>query len=820
MIPPYLSLPPTDRLLSPRTGWTRAHWEALTDHLLDSVVPYASPGFAQYRLPGRASWSGRALDGLEGFARTFLAAAFRIAGARGQVHPALIERYATGLANGTDPASGEAWPELTDCSQQMVEAASIAVGLHESRPWLWDRLPSEVRERVVAWLSGFLGKRTWDNNWMLFQTVSEEFVKSVGGPYAQDEIDRGLDRIEEWYVGDGWYTDGGTRNFDYYGGWALHLYPLLWTRMSGDADRAKLYGARLTEFLTTYQHFFGADGAPIHQGRSLCYRFASLAPVWLGALVEATPLAPGQTRKLASSVARHFAERGVPDRRGLLSLGWYDTFLPTTQAYSGPASPYWASKGLLGLLLPPEHPVWTAREQMLPIDEHDVTVAIPATGLLLHGTRHDGIVRLVNHGSDHGAPPDDPHYAKLAYSTRTAPEAAEHAWTRNVDNHLALVSPDGLPSARGAIHPLTCEGRTASSYTATPDGTRITTTSVVRGPWEVRIHEIATPQPLTPTPDPADLTPRPLLQPTTRTRATTTTTTTLTQPPTGTLHLTTPSPPQAGAPSQPHATPRPATEPATHSATPQLDSTTRLDTEPATPRTDPPTCPTCPTKEPATPRTGSTAGSTTEPSAPQPAETTEPGSAQTTRHAATPTSSREGPSTAAHTPGPGDAESPPPLARSPHTDERSPIATQTSDRPAGPAVREGGYAVSDTSPPDIATGPGWALARRTDGLTSAIIGLYGWQQADVSRDVESNAFGPHSAVPCLHADTPGLHVSLVVLSGDTVHPSALREAITVDVSPHAVTVAFPDGDRQTHPLTTPPTHLAHSPHAELPAMPS
>ncbi|MFC7719109.1 DUF2264 domain-containing protein [Nonomuraea recticatena] len=513
MTPPYLSLPPTDRLLSPRTGWTRAHWETLTDHLLDSVVPYASPGFAQYRLPGRASWSGVALDGLEGFARTFLAAAFRIAGARGQVRPELIERYATGLANGTDPSSGEAWPQLTDCSQQMVEAASIAVGLHESRPWLWDQLPSEVRERVVTWLSGFIGKRTWDNNWMLFQTVSEEFVKSVGGPYAQHEIDRGLERIEQWYVGDGWYTDGGTRNFDYYGGWALHLYPLLWTRMSGDEERATLYRGRLTEFLTTYQHFFGSDGAPVHQGRSLCYRFASLAPVWMGALADATPLAPGQTRKLASSVARHFAERGVPDRRGLLSLGWYDTFLPTTQAYSGPASPYWASKGLLGLLLSPEHPVWTAGEQMLLIDENDLTVALPTTGLLLHGTRHDGIVRLVNHGSDHGAPPDDPHYAKLAYSTRTAPESAEHAWIRNVDNHLALVSPDGVPSSRGTIHPLECAGRTASSYTETPEGTRITTTSLVRGQWELRIHQITpAPAPQSDPPQPPATEPHPSAQ--------------------------------------------------------------------------------------------------------------------------------------------------------------------------------------------------------------------------------------------------------------------------------------------------------------------
>ncbi|RJL32791.1 DUF2264 domain-containing protein [Bailinhaonella thermotolerans] len=618
MTPPYLALPPTDRVLSPRTGWTRAHWEAVADRLLDALVPHASPGFARVLPPGRGSWSGLVLDGLEGFARGFLLAAFRIAGAGGEVRPELLERYARGLASGTDPASGEAWPEITDCSQQMVEAAAIALALHETRPWIWDRLSPGVRERVVDWLAGFVGKRTWENNWMLFQTVTEEFLRSVGGPHEPAEITRGLDRIEEWYAGDGWYTDGPGRNFDYYNAWALHLYPLMWTRMSGDEGRAAVYRERLREFLGTYQHFFGADGAPIHHGRSLCYRFACLAPVWLGALCDATPLEPGRTRRLASGVLRHFAERGVPDRAGLLPLGWYGTFLPATQPYSGPASPYWAAKGFLGLLLPPGHAVWTAPELPLPIESGDVTAAIPAAGLLLHGTRHDGIARLVNHGSDHNPPPpaeaaDDPHYAKLAYSSRTAPDASPDAFRRGVDNHLALLDGDAV-SRRARVHPLACSGRQASSWheVRLPGGeeARVESHSLVRGPWEVRVHYVTA--------------------------------------------------------------------------------------------------------------------------------------------------------------------------------------------PARVAVREGGHAVAAASAPETARGDGWALARRPDGLTSAVVGLYGWREAEVAAAVEANAFGPRSATPYLWSPgDPGVLVSLVVLSGDAVHPGALREAVGVDVQGDSVTVVFPDGDRAT-----------------------
>lgn len=71
-----LALPDTDRVLSRQTGWSRAHWEALADHLLDSLAPYFSPGAARVVLPGRPSRSGTDSDELEGFARSFMVAAF------------------------------------------------------------------------------------------------------------------------------------------------------------------------------------------------------------------------------------------------------------------------------------------------------------------------------------------------------------------------------------------------------------------------------------------------------------------------------------------------------------------------------------------------------------------------------------------------------------------------------------------------------------------------------------------------------------------------------------------------------------------------
>jgi len=290
--------PTPDPALSPITGLTRHHWEAMADRLLDGLLPYATPKSAQYRLPGRASHSGDWSDGLEGYARSFLLAAFRIVGSGGQVSPELIERYAAGLAAGTDPSSDERWPPITDRAQPMVEAASIAIALHESRPWIWDRLDDGTRRRTADWLGGFVGARVNDSNWRLFQVITEEFLASVGAAHSRAEIDAGLARLDDWYRGDGWYTDGDGRKFDYYNAWALHLYPVLWARIAGpraDPDLVALHRSRLRTFLDVHQYFFGADGAPVHQGRSLTYRYATTAPLWAGALADATPLPPGRT---------------------------------------------------------------------------------------------------------------------------------------------------------------------------------------------------------------------------------------------------------------------------------------------------------------------------------------------------------------------------------------------------------------------------------------------------------------------------------------------------------------------------------------------
>jgi hypothetical protein len=327
------------------------------------------------------------------------------------------------------------------------------------------------------------------------------FLDEVGRGDAETAraIDRAQDLLEGWYRGDGWYSDGDGRAFDHYIGWAMHLYPVLVAHLRGDTAQLERLGPRLEEFLGSFAATFDVNGAPLHQGRSLTYRTAALAAVALGEVVGWTPLRPGQTRRILSAGLRYFLDRGALTD-GIFSRGWHGPHAATLQTYSGPASPYWASKGFVGLLLPETAPLWTAVEEPPPSAGPDRTVVIPSVGWLVQTTEADGMVRVHNHGSDHLNPWDadggepDPLYARLAYSTRTGPTAVRNA----PDNHIAL-HVRGRESVRRRIHPIGSGPDWVASWhrpqfpgspgPVLPQG-RIESLVVARGAWEVHVHRL------------------------------------------------------------------------------------------------------------------------------------------------------------------------------------------------------------------------------------------------------------------------------------------------------------------------------------------
>ncbi|KQQ62766.1 hypothetical protein ASF63_18290 [Microbacterium sp. Leaf320] len=503
--------------------WSRDDLVAYADRLLAAVRPWASENNARITLPGASGGYGIDVDGLEGFVRTFLLAGFRIAGARGEGVDDLIDFYSRGIVAGVDPASPDRWVRLDEHAQAKVEAASIALILDMTRPWIWDRLDETTQHRMIDYLAPVVGDDSYPkNNWLWFRVVVQTFLRSVGGPWSQADIDQDLAQHDSFIREGGWISDGDDRSYDHYVGWALHLYPVLWSQMQGAAEleggRTADDLARLDTFLQDAIALVGADGAPLIQGRSLVYRFAAAAPYWAGVIAEVPSVPAAQLRRAASAIVRHFAENGAPNDQGLLDLGWHDEWRRLAQNYSGTGSPYWASKGLLGIALPADHPVWSAPAEPLPVESADVLRVVEAPAWIISATTDDGIVRVINHGADHARPGDlvgdSPLYARLGYSTAASPLLNGDAWAEPLEQSVALLHADGRATHRAGMRVQSIRrdgdaaiaGSEATAHWIAPAATQtrhgsgitgdvevagtVTTWSIVRGAWEVRVVRI------------------------------------------------------------------------------------------------------------------------------------------------------------------------------------------------------------------------------------------------------------------------------------------------------------------------------------------
>lgn len=409
-------MPPADLTAAPFTGYTRAHWGAAADRILDAAWAHADEDGAMVDFAGSGSSPD---DRLEGFARTFLLAALRIAGDPAGSAP-LAERYVTALRHAI---AHEIWPALTDHSQSTVEAASVAIALHLTRDTIWAALDDDTRRGVHAWFEQARGAWCADNNHVLLGATLAAFNHAGGYSDGRDAVDNALDRMDDWYRADGWYTDGDGRRFDHYNAYAFHWYPFFIDRIMGAQldDRRAVHRERLASFIDGYQHLFDARCAPVFLGRSLIYRWAVAAPFWMARMEGVSTVPASRIRRLTGGILKHFVDGGSLDS-GVLSLGWQSAPLPSiVQSYSGTGSPYWAAKGFLGLALADTDPAWTEPETPTVIETRDVRRVLGGPRWLVDAQQDDGIVRLHNLGSDGHPTRDDPLYRRLQFTSATRP---------------------------------------------------------------------------------------------------------------------------------------------------------------------------------------------------------------------------------------------------------------------------------------------------------------------------------------------------------------------------------------------------------------
>ncbi len=374
--------------------------------------PYYSTGGARVSLSSFGAHFPIEAAELEGFARPLWGIAPLLAGGFDFPDTALL---LSGLANGTDPQHPEYWGPIGDRDQHTVEAAAIAFALMVAPDHLWAPLPQASKHRLAVWLDGALRVEVPANNWNFFVVLCGTALRRLGYPVPEASLDRAFDALETYWMGNGWYRDGSTRQLDHYIAFAMHFYGLLYARLNGDADpgRASMYRERARTFAPHYRHWFADDGAVLPFGRSLTYRFAP-AGFW-GALGFSGDASGTGAKGLFLKHLRWWRDNADFDRDGVLPVGYAYPNPQMAEPYNSAQSPYWAFKAFAPLALPADDPFWTAPEDVPPAEPF---VTQPEPGFVLQRDAAQVVALTAGQQAPQWFRHAPEKYGKFAYSTR------------------------------------------------------------------------------------------------------------------------------------------------------------------------------------------------------------------------------------------------------------------------------------------------------------------------------------------------------------------------------------------------------------------
>ncbi len=260
--------------------------------------------------------------------------------------------------------------------QTLVDAAYVAESFLRGYNALWLPLDSVTKQRYIKEFTQLRRVDPPYTNWLLFSATIECFLRKAGAPSDTYRISSALRKMEEWYVGDGWYSDGPNFAFDYYNSFVIHPMYVECLDVITNGGKVKVYNMpdcnydravkRMQKFGIILERFISPEGTFPVFGRSITYRTAVLQPLALLAWREALPaeLSNGQVRSAMTAViSRMFNDDRNFNKSGFLTLGFNGSQPNISNIYTNNGSLYMASLAFLPLGLSADHPFWTDAPQ-------------------------------------------------------------------------------------------------------------------------------------------------------------------------------------------------------------------------------------------------------------------------------------------------------------------------------------------------------------------------------------------------------------------------------------------------------------------------
>lgn len=255
--------------------------------------------------------------------------------------------------------------------QILCDASYLAQSFLRAPEALWEPLDETTKQRYIDIFHKLKNVRPAYNNWLLFRCMIETFLVYINEDYDAYAIEVSLNKINEWYRGDGWYSDGPEISYDYYNSYVIHpfiveILEVLDKRPIHKPLTFDLALKRMQRYNIIIERLISPEGAYPAVGRSITYRMAAFQSLALSAWKYGLPdnLSNGQVRAALTAVMkRMFSNEENFTENGFLRLGFVGHQPNLADYYTNNGSLYMTSLGFLPLGLPSSHPFWTDKAE-------------------------------------------------------------------------------------------------------------------------------------------------------------------------------------------------------------------------------------------------------------------------------------------------------------------------------------------------------------------------------------------------------------------------------------------------------------------------
>ena len=351
----------------------RIYWVSLLQKITFPVLNNLAKGTLRKNMPYESvSLEGQKFSYLEAFARVFNGIAPWLelgpdSSEEGTVREKYIRMTMKAISNAVNPNTND-YIFVVEPKQSLVDVALFAQGLLRAKNQIWLNLPMDDQARIIRELKNTRVIAPYENHWLLFTAMIEAALLEFTGECDKERLSYGIQRFrDEFYIGDGIYSDGEDFTSGYFNSIVIH--PML----NDILKVMRKYGINEGEFLdvqlmrssrlsSQLERTISPEGTYPLLGNCLTYRCGIFHLLSQAALLKILPrnINPTQVRSALTKVLKkQFSGNQNFSKNGWLLVGLNGSQLDISESDINTGSVYFCCAIFLALGLPDSDLFWT-----------------------------------------------------------------------------------------------------------------------------------------------------------------------------------------------------------------------------------------------------------------------------------------------------------------------------------------------------------------------------------------------------------------------------------------------------------------------------